>query len=138
MRKKLSRSSLVLSVLALSVGASENLDSKESLNHVYQVDSVEETVRMAGEFEASAVIVMPEPLLTKYVCAHGEKMRRVEIKYRAENIAVPCSVNYTRDIEEPDQVTILWTAKSQAGFCEEKATAFVAKQQACGWRCEEI
>ena len=33
---------------------------------------------------------------------------------------------------------VLWTAKGEVGFCEQKATEFIEKQQSWGWECNNV
>lgn len=70
----------------------------------------------------------------KYQCTFGELVRRVEI-YAEPGVTVPCEVHYYKDTEAPGESQVLWSAQSQAGYCEEKATEFVAKLQGWGWEC---
>ena len=61
-------------------------------------------------------------------------MRRVEI-YTEPGVTVPCEVHYFKDTEAPGQSEVLWSAQSQAGYCEQKATEFVARLEGWGWDC---
>lgn len=67
----------------------------------------------------------------KTVCSHGGQIRVIEVAYTTEE-STPCEVRYRK--EEGSQT--LWSAENLAGFCEEKAAAFVEKQQGWGWSCE--
>jgi hypothetical protein len=67
----------------------------------------------------------------KTVCSHGSQTRVIEVAYTSED-NVPCEVRYSK--EEGSQT--LWSATNKAGFCEEKAAAFVEKQIGWGWACE--
>ena len=68
-----------------------------------------------------------------YVCKHGDKERLISVVYEQAGQAVPCKVVYVKDTgtETP------WNAANLAGYCEEKAAAFVEKQRAWGWACEK-
>ncbi len=68
-----------------------------------------------------------------YVCKHGDKERVISVVYEKEGQPVPCKVVYIKDTgtETP------WNAQNQAGYCEEKAAAFVEKQRGWGWTCEK-
>ncbi|MDX8382209.1 MAG: hypothetical protein R8M14_08890 [Ghiorsea sp.] len=68
-----------------------------------------------------------------YVCKHGNQERIISVVYQNEGQPVPCKVAYTKDsgVETP------WSAENLAGYCEEKAAAFVGKQRAWGWTCEQ-
>ena len=70
----------------------------------------------------------------KYQCAHGDLVRRVEI-YAEPGVTVPCEVHYYKDTEAPGESQVLWSAQSQAGYCEQKAAEFVAKLEDWGWAC---
>ena len=70
----------------------------------------------------------------KYQCTHGDLVRRVEI-YTEPGVTVPCEVHYFKDTEAPGQSEVLWSAQSQAGYCEQKATEFVARLEGWGWDC---
>jgi len=67
----------------------------------------------------------------KTVCSHGSQIRVIEVAYTSEE-NVPCEVRYSK--EEGSQT--LWSATNKAGYCEEKAAAFVEKQIGWGWACE--
>jgi len=67
----------------------------------------------------------------KTVCSHGSQTRVIEVAYTSED-NVPCEVRYSK--EEGSQT--LWSATNKAGYCEEKAAAFVEKQVGWGWACE--
>lgn len=67
----------------------------------------------------------------KTICTHGDQQRIIEIIYTGEG-EVPCEVHYTKD----SGTQILWQAQGEAGYCEEKAAAFIEKQRGWGWECE--
>jgi len=68
-------------------------------------------------------------------CRHGNDVREIHIQ-RATGAAVPCSVVYKK-LTEGVEDQVLWTADNDENFCEEKAKAFVAKQESWGWTCVE-
>lgn len=70
----------------------------------------------------------------KYQCTHGDLVRRVEI-YTEPGVTVPCEVHYFKDTEAPGESEVLWSAQSQEGYCEQKATDFVAQLEGWGWVC---
>lgn len=70
----------------------------------------------------------------KYQCTHGDLVRRVEI-YTEPGVTVPCEVHYYKDTEAPGDSQVLWSAQSQAGYCAQKATEFVARLEGWGWDC---
>ncbi len=68
---------------------------------------------------------------TKTVCTHGDKTRVIEVVYTTDDV-VPCEVRYTKS----EGTSTPWKAANKAGYCEEKAAAFIAKQEGWGWACE--
>ena len=71
---------------------------------------------------------------TRYQCSYGELVRRVEI-YTEPGVTVPCEVHYFKDTEAPGESEVLWSAQSQAGYCEQKTEEFIVKLQEWGWTC---
>lgn len=67
----------------------------------------------------------------KTVCTKGDQERIIEVVYTGEG-PVPCEVRYTKN----SYTQVLWSAQNLEGYCEDKATAFIAKQRAWGWACE--
>lgn len=67
----------------------------------------------------------------KTVCSHGNQTRVIEIVYTT-GTETPCEVRYSKE----DGMTTPWSANNVAGFCEEKAAAFIDKQEVWGWACE--
>jgi hypothetical protein len=67
----------------------------------------------------------------KTVCSHGNQTRVIEVVYTTET-ETPCEVRYSKE----DGMTTPWSANNLAGFCEEKAAAFIDKQEVWGWACE--
>lgn len=70
----------------------------------------------------------------KYRCTYGDMVRRVEI-FTEPGVTVPCEVHYYKDTETPGETQVLWSAQSQAGYCDSQARAFIAKLQDWGWDC---
>ena len=68
-------------------------------------------------------------------CKHDNHVREINIQHETTE-ALPCSVVYKKQTEGIDDQT-LWTASSDAGYCEEKARALVEKHVGWGWACEE-
>lgn len=85
-------------------------------------------------------LVLVAPLIAaadgagKYQCTQGDIVRRVEI-YTEPGTTVPCEVHYFKDTEAPGEPQVLWSAKSDAGYCQAKAAEFVAKLEGWGWTC---
>ena len=69
-----------------------------------------------------------------YQCTNGTLERRVEIVSEG-GLGLPCEVHYYKDTEMPGERQVLWTAQNVAGYCEEKATAFVSRLQGWGFSC---
>ena len=69
-----------------------------------------------------------------YQCSLGDLTRRVEILTEPGR-AVPCEVHYYKDTEAPGETQVLWSAQSDATYCQQKAEEFVAKLEGWGWSC---
>jgi hypothetical protein len=67
------------------------------------------------------------------ICKHENQERKIEVVY-PENMESICEVQYTKDTG----MQILWNAKSEVSYCEEKAVAFVEKQRGWGWQCDSL
>jgi len=70
---------------------------------------------------------------SKFVCTHDAETRVIEVVY-PQGSEVPCEVQYTKSTGSQT----LWNAQNAIGYCEEKAMAFVEKQQSWGWNCETV
>ncbi|WP_051785707.1 hypothetical protein [Endozoicomonas numazuensis] len=66
-----------------------------------------------------------------YTCTHAKQERKIDVIYLQRESSVPCEVRYTKD----DQEETLWNASYTEGYCEEKASEFMKKQEAWGWNC---
>ncbi|MGI9282418.1 MAG: hypothetical protein ACR2PX_22700 [Endozoicomonas sp.] len=66
-----------------------------------------------------------------YTCTHANQERKIDVIYLQRESSVPCEVRYTKDGQEET----LWNASYTEGYCEEKATEFVKKQEGWGWSC---
>ena len=71
---------------------------------------------------------------TAYQCSFDGMQRRIEI-LTEPGVTVPCEVHYFKDTEMPGENQVLWTATTEAGYCESKAEEFVAKLREWGWDC---
>jgi hypothetical protein len=84
----------------------------------------------------SALIAIP---LTGYAeswsCKHDNHLREIQIQHDTSE-ALPCSVVYKKPTEGIEEQT-LWSASSDANYCEEKARALVEKHIGWGWTCDE-
>lgn len=65
-------------------------------------------------------------------CHFGKNTRLIEVAY-PEGTETPCEVRYTKN----GQTSVLWRAQAELGYCEEKAAAFIEKQENWGWQCEQ-
>ena len=82
---------------------------------------------------SSMMIVNPAIADETYLCTYGQEERVVSVVYQDQEKKVPCEVRYQKD----DTTETLWDAKSEVGYCEEKAQEFVQKQREWGWRCDD-
>jgi len=71
---------------------------------------------------------------TSYQCSFGNLQRRIEI-LSEPGVSVPCEVHYYKDSEMPGTRQVLWSAGSEAGYCEARTEEFVAKLREWGWEC---
>lgn len=69
----------------------------------------------------------------EYVCNNGEAKRVISVTYESDETRVPCEVQY----DKGEGVQTLWSAKSELGYCETKASELVEKQESWGWSCEK-
>ncbi len=74
---------------------------------------------------------------TAYQCSFDDMQRRIEI-LTEPGVTVPCEVHYFKDSEMPGENQVLWTATTEAGYCESKAEEFVAKLREWGWDCGPV
>lgn len=88
----------------------------------------------------SALLALALPCLAfgqgdnAFQCSYGELQRRIEI-LTEPGVTVPCEVHYYKDTEAPGEKQVLWSAGSQAGYCESKTLEFVSKLESMGWDC---
>lgn len=82
------------------------------------------------------LLIMPfSAFADSWSCRHDNNVREIHIM-QSESSPVPCSVVYKK-LTEGVEDQVLWTAENDAGYCEEKAKAFVDKQIGWGWTCVE-
>ena len=65
---------------------------------------------------------------------NGALQRRVQVIYET-GVSTPCEVHYFKDTESPGESQVLWRALNEEGYCEAKASEFVAKLESWGWAC---
>lgn len=73
---------------------------------------------------------------TSYTCTYEGLQRRVEI-VTEPGVAVPCEVHYYKDSEAPGERQVLWSASSDAGYCERKTAEFIGQLLSWGWSCSQ-
>ncbi len=69
-----------------------------------------------------------------YVCDYDGEKRIISIAYSSDQQAVPCEVRY----DKGQGVETLWTAQTEVGYCEKKASEFIEKQESWGWTCDKF
>lgn len=72
--------------------------------------------------------------VTSYECSYDGMQRRIVI-LTEPGVTVPCQVQYYKDTELPGEVQTLWTAETDASYCDSKAAEFAAKLEGWGWSC---
>ena len=72
-----------------------------------------------------------------YLCSNGDLQRRVVIVHETD-AGVPCAVHYYKDTEAPGEEQVLWQAKSEEGYCEAQAQAFIEQLANWGWNCSAV
>ena len=82
----------------------------------------------------SALIVLSQNVLAadNYSCKHGNQERVISVVY-PNGGDLPCEVHY----QKAEGASVLWNAENVKGYCEEKAAAFVEKQEGWGWKCDK-
>lgn len=73
---------------------------------------------------------------SQYSCRSGEVVRRVVIEVGDLGSGLPCEVVYWKDTEAPGVRRVLWNARSDAKYCEDKAAGLAQKLDNSGWQCE--
>ncbi len=74
---------------------------------------------------------------SQYTCTSGDLVRRVIVEVGDLSTSLPCEVVYWKDKEAPGVRRVLWTAGSDAAFCDGKAAGLVDKLSSAGWRCDK-
>lgn len=72
---------------------------------------------------------------TQSTCTSGELVRRVVVEVGDLATGLPCEVVYWKDKEAPGVRRVLWSARSDAAFCDGKAAGLVDKLAGAGWSC---
>jgi hypothetical protein len=63
-------------------------------------------------------------------CQRNDVVRIIEVLYPGGTL-LPCEVHYRKEGESQ----LLWQAKNESGYCEQKAAEFAEKQRGWGWQC---
>ncbi|MDH5216931.1 MAG: hypothetical protein OEX19_04505 [Gammaproteobacteria bacterium] len=85
-----------------------------------------------------AIALLTAPLgvyAESWSCSHDNDVREIHIE-RTTSSPAPCSVVYKK-LTEGAEDQVLWNAENDGSYCDEKAAAFVAKQESWGWVCAE-
>ncbi|KKO44383.1 hypothetical protein WG68_16340 [Arsukibacterium ikkense] len=75
-------------------------------------------------------LLAKEPPGQRTHCQLGEAVRVIAVVY-PQGGELPCEVRYSKD----GTTNVLWQAKNDAGYCEQQAADFVAKQRGWGFEC---
>lgn len=73
---------------------------------------------------------------TLHMCAHGDKVRMVEV-VQDPNATPVCEVWYEKPSEGVPRQR-LWSADNELGYCAPKADSFLAKLDGWGWTCSPV
>ena len=68
------------------------------------------------------------------ICKNGAMVRRVKLDFVEGS---SCQVSYLKETEEPGGAEkVLWNAKQEPNYCQDKAQGFIDKLKGMGWTCE--
>jgi hypothetical protein len=136
---------LMLSGLLCLAGVASAQDTMSEPVAPAKAPTADETAEMP-QAQPAAEMQVSEPAMedseaasdpTQYSCNYQGLVRHIEIAYEKPGFAVPCSVVYRKETEEPGTVQTLWTASNQPGYCEDKTSQFVDKLEGLAWTCED-
>ena len=68
-----------------------------------------------------------------WICEHNNLVREINVESEGRASA-PCAVVYNKDSEGLES-QVLWTAKTDGAYCEEKANGLAEKLKGHGWDC---
>jgi hypothetical protein len=68
-----------------------------------------------------------------WICEHGNLVREISVE-RETASPVPCAVKYDKKSEGLG-TSVLWTANTDAAYCDAKANGLAEKLQGLGWSC---
>lgn len=66
-----------------------------------------------------------------FQCSKDAEVRTLSVHYDSD-AETPCAVHYTKRGSEQ----LLWSAKTQIGYCEAKAASFIEQLVTKGWHCQ--
>ena len=75
---------------------------------------------------------------SRYQCQSGDVVRRIVIEVGDLSTGLPCEVVYWKDNEAPGVRRVLWNARTDAGYCMEKASGLAEKLGSSGWQCSAV
>ncbi len=71
-----------------------------------------------------------------YVCEYAGSERLIELNY-PNGAPLPCEVIYHRS-HDGNPYEVLWEARHDTGFCENKTSELLAQLKSVGWLCTEL
>ena len=71
-----------------------------------------------------------------WICEHGNLIREINVERETADPA-PCSVVYNKESEGLGS-NVLWTARADGAYCEEKANGLAEKLKGFGLACTEF
>jgi hypothetical protein len=77
---------------------------------------------------AASLLFSFQAFATSTICTKDKLERKVEA-----SVGKPCEVKYFK--ESHSEGIVLWSAKNNAHYCEEKAAEFIQKLGSDGWNC---
>ena len=93
-------------------------------------------IKIANIVLVVGLVVVPFNVLAEsWSCSSGNDVREIQIQLTGPD-PVPCDVVYRKQTEGYED-QILWSAKNDDSYCEEKAEGLVARLEASGWVCTE-
>ena len=87
----------------------------------------------------TGLIVAPPAVAAQvgeFRCSNGSWVRRVEVVAENAERGVPCEVVYWKDNEAPGVRNVLWSARTDAKFCLQKADDLAERLETGGWRAQ--
>lgn len=109
------------------------------LTQVALADMIEESSPAADEVtEAESEVQEEEPkskaTKDRTTCKNDRLIRKIWITYSNDQ-GHDCEVHYDKKVEEPGNKQILWSAKQNPDFCQQKAAELVERHKGWGWNC---